>query len=129
MKGKRIWNLILVNHLLCKEQYKLRSLQIWSNTVVNQIYWYAIDQNETLRYQMIKINTSSIIQSNYQIDYFLVHLTRSRRKWDIIDNMLVEETVNYVIEQIYVYRKSMWSSKLIFKKLLIKIAIEFFFKI
>ena len=40
-------------------------------------------------------------------------------------NILIEETINYIIEQIYVHKKlTPICSKLIFRRLLIKLAIE-----
>ena len=75
-----------------------------------------------------------MIYKNFQTCYLQFHLNKMRKKMchdveSLFTNILIEDTINYIIEQIYVYKKLMAiCPKLIFRRLLIKLATECTFK-
>ena len=82
----------------------------------------------------VKMNVPLMIHKNFQAYYLQFHLYKMMKKmYHMVEssftNIPVEETINYIIEQIYVHKKLMpICSKLIFRRLLIKLATECTFK-
>ena len=115
-------------------------------TTTNLKFWSIIDQTGTFTYNAAKVISDylrPLCKNEYSINdtQKFPSMLSSILPWQddeedvsydvesLFTNILIEETINYIIDQIYVHKKlTPICSKLIFRRLLIKLATECTFK-
>ena len=145
----KIYNLTAIDqHLFIfigtAKNHKFETLE--DITVPNLKFWTIIDQTGTLTYNAAKVISDYIrllCENKYSINdtqkfwstlssISLLQDEKENVSYDVeslFTNIPIEETANYIIEQTHVHKKLLTiCSKLIFRRLLIKLAVECTFK-